>query len=241
MVTMNPNNVLSTKDKSTMTLSERIQMARKQAKLTQKELADRVGISQTAVHKLECGRSRSSRRTVSIALTCGVDPIWLDTGRGEMPLIGAVPGMDQDEFAKAAEEGEVYRTPIFARLPLISWDEANKYCEEDIETFHPREVESWIPVAPRSSDRTFAIRVPDDSMEPEFNEGDIIIVDPTLPGKHNQFLVARMEGDTTSTFKQLIIVGNRQYLKPLNSRYPLIDVQGNLQVCGVVVSKYKEY
>ncbi|MBF0339742.1 MAG: helix-turn-helix transcriptional regulator [Magnetococcales bacterium] len=76
----------------TETLSDRVQAARKFAGLTQKQLADRVEISQTAVHKLECGRSRSSRRTVSIALTCGVDPIWLDTGRGEMSLGG--PGGD---------------------------------------------------------------------------------------------------------------------------------------------------
>ncbi len=67
--------------------------AHKQAKLTQKELADRVGISQTAVHKLECSRSKSSQRTVTIALTCGVDPIWLETGQGEMALVGGLPGM----------------------------------------------------------------------------------------------------------------------------------------------------
>ncbi|MBF0585069.1 MAG: helix-turn-helix transcriptional regulator, partial [Magnetococcales bacterium] len=69
-----------------MTFGERIVTARKQAKLTQKELADRVGISQTAVHKLESGKYKASRRTVSIALACGVDPIWLETGRGEMDL-----------------------------------------------------------------------------------------------------------------------------------------------------------
>ncbi|WP_130470163.1 LexA family protein [Candidatus Magnetaquicoccus inordinatus] len=224
-----------------MTLSERIQTARKQAKLTQKELADRVGISQTAVHKLECGRSKSSRRTVAIALTCGVDPIWLDTGRGEMSLIGATPGMNQAEFAKAAEDGEIYRAPLFARLPLISWDDASRSCEEAADSFHPKAVEAWIPVAPRSSEKTFALRVPDDSMEPEFHEGEIIIVDPTMPGKHNQFLIARMEGDSLATFKQLIVVGNRTYLKPLNSRYPLIEIHETLRVCGVVVGKYKEY
>ena len=102
-------------------------------------------------------------------------------------------------------------------------------------------MEAQIPVAPRSSDRTFALRVPDDSMEPEFRESEIIIVDPTLPGKHNQFLVTRMEGNSLATFKQLIVVGNRTYLKPLNSRYPLIDVQGAIRVCGVIVGKYKEY
>ena len=223
-----------------MTFSERIQIARKQAKLTQKELADRVGISQTAVHKLECGRSKSSRRAVTIALTCGVDPIWLDTGRGDMSLIGSTPGMTQAELTKAAEDGEIHRAPLFARLPLISWEDASRSCEEPAESFHPK-AEAWIPVAPKSSDRTFALCVPDDSMKPEFQEGEIIIVDPMLPGKHNQFLVARMEGDTTATFKQLMVTGNKTYLKPLNSRYPLIDVQGAIRVCGVVVGKYKEY
>lgn len=52
------------------TFGERVKQARKHADLTQKELADKTGISQTAVHKLECERSASSRRTVSIALTC---------------------------------------------------------------------------------------------------------------------------------------------------------------------------
>lgn len=224
-----------------MTLSERIQIARKQARLTQKELADRVGISQTAIHKLECGRSKSSRRTVAMALTCGVDPIWLDTGRGDMPLMGGGSGMNQAEFSRTSEEGESYQAPVFARLPLISWEDASRSCDEQADAFHPKSVETWIPVAPRSSDRTFALRVPDDSMEPEFREGEIIIVDPTLPGKHNQFLVARMEGDNTATFKQLITVGSRTYLKPLNPRYPLIDVQGVLNICGVAVGKYKEY
>lgn len=224
-----------------MSLSERIQTARKQAKLTQKELADRVGISQTAVHKLECGRSKSSRRTVAIALTCGVDPIWLDTGRGEMSLSGATPGMDMSEFNRLREEGEIYRAPIFARIPLISWEDANNYCDESLESYHPENVETWIPVAPRASDKAFALKVPDDSMEPEFQEGEVIIVDPSQPGKHNEFLVARMEGETMPTFKQMIVLGNRKYLKPMNNRYPLIEIQTPLLVGGVVVSKYKDY
>ena len=223
-----------------MDLSERIRIARKQAGLTQKELAVRVEISQTAVHKLEAGRSISSRRTVAIALTCGVDPIWLDTGRGEMSLMGSTPGMSQAELAEAAGKGELYRAPLFARLPLISWEDASRSCEEPAESFHPTAV-AWLPIAPKSSDRTFALRVPDDSMEPEFREGEMILIDPTLPGKHNQFVIARMEGDSLATFKQLTLVGNRTYLKPLNSRYPLIDVQGAIKVCGVVVGKFKEY
>lgn len=218
------------------TLSERIQQARKHAGLTQKELADKVGISQTAVHKLECGRSRSSRRTVAIALTCGVDPIWLDNGRGEMALPGALPGS-----WGVKDGGEPYRAfPLIARIPLISWNDVGKYCGQPDELFEP-EIESWIPVAPRASERSFALKVPDDSMEPEFTEGEIIVVDPTQKGGHNQFLVARLGNDERPTFKQLILHGTQQYLKPLNSRYPLIEVRDGITVCGVTVCKFKEY
>ncbi len=224
-----------------MTLSERIHLARKQANLTQKELANQVGISQTAIHKLEGGSSKSSRRTVAIALACGVDPIWLDTGRGEVSLHGARSDTGQTGFIRPTQEGGNPWSPVLARLPLISWEEANRSCDEPAESFHPKTVEAWIPVAPRSSHRTFALHVPDDSMTPEFCEGEILIVDPTLPGTHNQFVIARMEGDAAATFKQLIMVGQQTYLKPLNTRYPLIHVQGSLAICGVVVGKYREY
>ncbi|MBF0295628.1 MAG: helix-turn-helix domain-containing protein [Magnetococcales bacterium] len=223
---------------STLTLSDRIQTARKFANLTQKQLADRVGISQTAVHKLECGRSRSSRRTVSIALTCGVDPIWLDTGRGEMSL-GGHPGTDPG--LAVAESAEGYRVPVIARIPLISWEEAKSYTPETADSHHPENVKAWIPVAPKTSAKAYALEVPDDSMQPEFTEGEIIIVDPTIKAEHNRFLIARTPGDNRCTLKQLIVHGARQYMKPLNSRYPLIEIQDQLIVSGVVVAKYKDY
>lgn len=197
-----------------------------------------VGISQTAIHKLEGGGSRSSRKTISIALTCGVDPIWLDTGRGDMALSGAPHYSAQDDGGVHA--GESYRPyPLVARIPLISWDEMAKFCGASKENFNP-EITSWIPVAPKASDLCFALKVPDDSMEPEFFEGEIIIVDPTRKGSHNQFLIAH-EGKNRPTFKQLLHHGDLRYLKPMNSRYPLIDVKGEIEVCGVVISKYKEY
>lgn len=219
-----------------MTISDRIKLARKHAGLTQKELADKVGISQTAVHKLECGRSRSSRRTVAIALTCGVDPIWLETGRGEMSLPGSGGGAQTDEG------GQPYRPyPLLARVPLIAWNAINPVCDGENLSDLELGAQSWIPVAPRTHGQCFALTVQDDSMEPEFSEGEILIIDPTKENAHNQYLIARMEGNDTPTFKQLIVLGNKRYLKPLNPRYPLINVEGDLKICGVVVSKFKEY
>ncbi|MBF0346457.1 MAG: helix-turn-helix domain-containing protein [Magnetococcales bacterium] len=220
------------------TLNERIKMARKHAGITQKELAERVGISQTAIHKLEGGGSQSSRKTIAIALTCGVDPIWLDTGRGEMALPGAASCLaDTHGIGEGGIPHQSY--PLIGRIPMVSWDELIKFQDPDMKNFRP-EIISWIPVAPKASDRCFALNVADDSMEPEFVEGETIIIDPERESSHNKCLVAR-EGNNRPTFKQLILHGEQKYLKPLNSRYPLIEVKGALQIFGILVCKYKEY
>ncbi|MBF0110205.1 MAG: helix-turn-helix domain-containing protein [Magnetococcales bacterium] len=220
------------------TLNERIKLARKHAGITQKELAERVGISQTAIHKLEGGGSRSSRKTIAIALTCGVDPIWLDTGRGEMALPGIASCLaDSHGIGEGGVPHHSY--PLIGRIPLTTWDELIKFEGPSMEHFFPN-VTSWIPVAPNASDRAFALKVADDSMESEFLEGEIIIIDPKRDASHNRFLVAR-EGMNRPTFKQFILHGEQRYLKPLNSRYPLIEVKGELQVFGSLVCKYKEY
>lgn len=220
------------------TLSDRILLARKRAGLTQKQLAEQVGISLTAMHKLETGRVLSSRRTVSIALVCGVDPIWLERGTGNMLLSSSNSFAEStDSTFGAISASYSSRTGI----PLVTWELIDSLCEvadyDQIESA----AQGWVPIVPRQSRAYYALKVPDDSMEPEFSEGEIIIVDNTQSGDHNKYLIARLQGDTRTTFKQLIILGKLSYLKPLNDRYPLIEIEGELKVCGVVVCKYKRY
>lgn len=219
----------------TNTLNERIKHARKNAHLTQKELANKVGITKAAVQRLENGSSASSKKTVSIALACGVDPIWLETGRGKIALPGSAYSMNE-----SGEGGRTVRTcSLLTRIPLISWDELAKFCDYSRKSVKLK-VASWVPVAPKVSECSFALKVPDDSMEPEFREGEIIIIDPMMIVSHNQYLVAR-ERQNRPTFKRLIHYGDKQYLKPLNDRCPLVEVEGDLHAYGVVVCKYKEY
>nr|WP_267964128.1 helix-turn-helix transcriptional regulator [Halomonas sp. MCCC 1A11057] len=67
-----------------MTIGERVRRARKYAGLTQKQLAEAVGIRQPTLSDLEKGDSRSSAYLVQIARACKVNADWLATGRGEM-------------------------------------------------------------------------------------------------------------------------------------------------------------
>jgi len=67
-----------------MNLSERIKLARKKARLTQSQLAESVGIAQTAISQLESGKTLRSSYLVQIARACGVNSAWLASGEGEM-------------------------------------------------------------------------------------------------------------------------------------------------------------
>ncbi|MEO5367370.1 MAG: helix-turn-helix domain-containing protein [Magnetococcus sp. WYHC-3] len=224
-----------------MSLSHRIRIAREHAGLTQKELADRVGISQTAVHKLECGRSRSSRRTVTIALTSGVNPVWLETGHGDML---ATPSGAMEATAAGhligEDPGAFMSTPA-ARVPLIRWSEAGDWSREP-ELLNSSKIQEWVALTRRFTTRTFALRVTDDSMAEEFSQGDLVIIDPTREPEHNEYVVVSSLVGKMTSFKQLVMDGGRYFLKPLNPRYPITEIDmSQTHICGVVVAKYKEY
>lgn len=66
------------------TLKDRMKQARKHAGLTQRELAQAVGVSQPVISQLESGENLQSVHLVKIAAACSVDAMWLSSGVGCM-------------------------------------------------------------------------------------------------------------------------------------------------------------
>ena len=81
----------------------------------------------------------------------------------------------------------------------------------------------------------YALRVMGDSMAPEFWDGCIIIIEPRLYARHGQYAVVDYAGDTT--FRQFIVDGDRQFLKPLNEAHETIELTGPYTVRGVVIQR----
>ena len=81
----------------------------------------------------------------------------------------------------------------------------------------------------------YALRVIGDSMEPEFLDGHILIVDPALPPQHGAYVIIDYQGETT--FRQFIVENGRKYLKALNSAYPVVELVEKYSVRGVVVQR----
>ncbi len=81
----------------------------------------------------------------------------------------------------------------------------------------------------------FALRVLGDSMVPEFREGHIIIIEPDGVVQNGSYVFAVYEDE--SIFRQLLIENGRYFLKPLNDKYPTLEIPGLEAVKGVITQR----
>lgn len=219
------------------TVAERLLWARKEARLTQEQLAKRVGLSQTTISDLERGRNEGSRDLVQIAIKLDLNPRWLATGKGEQRP-GATGGTNVAE-----QHGGVYEGPPVNQVPLISWVQAGEF-EDVVDNFHPGEADEWVATTVPVMRHTYALRVNGESMtnpvgEPTFPHGAIIVIEPEaiapLEDMVSQFIIVkRAKNGGEATFKQLVRDGGNFYLKPLNPQWPLIPVEEGDVCVGVV-------
>ncbi|MDJ0957763.1 MAG: S24 family peptidase [Arenicellales bacterium] len=86
-----------------------------------------------------------------------------------------------------------------------------------------------------SGSEPYALRVLGDSMEPEFKEGEVIVIEPQLTAEEGAYVVALHDNDFL--FRQLSRENDRWYLKPLNSRYPTIELHNKDSIKGRIISK----
>jgi SOS-response transcriptional repressor LexA len=110
--------------------------------------------------------------------------------------------------------------------------EASRW-RESVDNYAIREQHEWVATTIEVRKHTYALRVQGDSMEPKFPDGAILIVEPEEEPKNGSFVIVRQNG-AEATFKQLILDGGVAYLKPLNPRYPILQMAEDAVICGVV-------
>ena len=106
-----------------------------------------------------------------------------------------------------------------------------------------------IPVVPAGSEsdpaldncsaaESFALMVLGDSMEPEFVEGDIIIIEPEGLATDGSYVMAWLADEWI--FRQLAKDGEGGWkLQPLNPRYPSARIPDLSVIKGVIIQKSK--
>lgn len=148
------------------------------------------------------------------------------------------------EYPKEVEENlsnmtELEIQPKYtATYPLLSSVQAGEWSEA-LEPYPRGEINDYYPTTEKVSKDSFWLRVEGDSMTSSIGlslaEGTLILVDPEQDPKNGSLVVAKLEDVNEATFKKLVIDAGQKFLKPLNSSYPNLVINGNCQIIGVVV------
>jgi|TARA_R110001592_G_scaffold347032_2_gene640033 SOS-response transcriptional repressor LexA len=194
------------------------------------ELARQLGTGRASVSHWRTGQvAPSSENLLKLSKALRCNARWLASG------VGTPEGNVELELGP----------DLRGKAPLISWVQAGKWKEIDMAGLRQTETVFYQHTA-NVSDEAFALRVKGDSMT-SFNggksipEGSVIIVDPNVPAEHGKVVVARLEESNEATLKQLVIDGGVKYLKPFNSSYPTMPINGNCTIIGVVKQLIQDF
>lgn len=81
----------------------------------------------------------------------------------------------------------------------------------------------------------YALRVVGDSMEPEFPDGCVIIVDPGYVPRDGSYVIVEFAGDVF--FRQLVFEGERRFLESVNPKYGRFELTTPYAIRGGVVQR----
>lgn len=164
---------------------------------------------------------------------------WLEYGTLPKELIVA-KGINRPKSNLVSNLGEMNQH--FGKVPLISWVQAGAWCEST-SNFEGHEADSWLSCPVPISEQGYALKVLGDSMTNpgpgrSYPTGCIIFVDPEAEVKAGDRVVARVPRTNEATFKILAEDAGRQYLRPINPQYPVIDITEETHICGKVVGSF---
>lgn len=206
-----------------MQIKDWVKAARAHKKMTQQQLGDAVGRTKANVGHWETGKHEPGMEMLqNIARVTGFPP----------PIL-----TDHINTSPAELGGR--------RVPLISLIQAGNW-REVVDNFQPGDAEEWLYTDAHLTSGAFALQIVGNSMEPEFREGDRVIIDPGVAPRPGSF-VAAVNGQSAAAERQATFkkyrprcideAGNVIFeLVPLNDDYPTLrsDVQP-IEIIGTMV------
>ena len=87
-----------------------------------------------------------------------------------------------------------------------------------------------------SSKEPFALRVLGDSMEPEFPDGCIIIIEPALTAEPGSYVIAQGP-DEDLIFRQLTLIDEQLHLVAVNAGYPKLSFTKKHTIRGIIIQR----
>lgn len=192
------------------------------------DLAKYVGVKPPSVSDWLSGKSKTmeGENLLRASKFLKVNPTWLATGSGEPTSV----------HQKSSNV-----SPVNARMaPVLSWVQAGTFT--NVESVDMSEVTEWLPL-PEDCERCFYLKVQGVSNEPEFLEGDYILVDPTVHYSDMQSgdMIVVTKGKD-ATFKKLVIESNGdKYMQAVNPNFSpnILPIDESCHFVGQVIDSIR--
>ena len=196
---------------------------------TQTALAERSGVAQSTIGRILRGKVNPQSENL--------ERLAKSFGMSYSTLAAFAEG---DELGSAENLQPAGKTPRV--VPLLSLAQAAKSAESAYPNY-ARDATDWIECPKkRHGSRTVALKVSGESMEPDYQNGDIIYVDPDVAAVHGKDVVVRLVERNEAALRRLVVESDLRYLKTLNPNWPdkFIHIPADARIVGVVVGKYAD-
>ena len=187
---------------------------------SQAQFVAKTGINQGELSGLLRAKSFGEKKARTLEAQAGMPVGWLDQLESEDGAgVSAEERPPFDQNVELAIPGR--------RIPVIDYVQAGAW-REIADPFPPGMAFEYLISFAELSGNAFALRIKGDSMQPDFVEGDVIVVDPAVSPRPGSFVVAKNGGEE-ATFKKYRSRGvdpatgdDIFELVPLNDDYPTL-------------------
>lgn len=196
--------------------------------LSQEVLAERLGVSQSAVAQILSGKNALNlKRAVELATILGVEVQQFSPSlaREAEDLSYA-----NARFAGHYKPGKKY--PVLSSVQAGAWAEA---CEP----YSLKDIDLWLESEAHMQGEGFWLKVEGDSMTAPVGmsipEGTFVLFDTGREPVNGSLVIAKLDDSNEATFKKLVMDGGQKYLKGLNPQWPMVPINGNCRIIGVAI------
>ncbi len=203
-------------------INEILRKLMSEMRITEAELARRTGTPQPTLHRILSGSTRSPRGE-SLSRLANFFSITISQLIGDDPLPNErIPGTHNPNVRSWAS------VPMISLEDVLAWPSIK-------ETMQETNWSSWTTTDVDITADTYAISVRNETLNPRFPQGTVLIVDPTVRAEDRDYVVVQTQGQRIATVKQLLLDGQDMYLKPLNPEFQTTMLGGEHTILGVVL------
>ena len=201
----------------------RVKNLRKDHGWSQEEFANKISLSRGRLAQLETDPKAEVKAiallSIAKAFGCSIEQL-----------------MSNNAINRA--DGVIKLQPITRKAPVVSWASLKDLLNGEFNM----ESEVWVGCPEDLNENAFALEVKDEVMTASNGKsyplGTLIFVDVDREPKSGDRIVAIDTDNLSAVFREFVISGGVQYLKPLNDRYPIAEFLPSAKILGVIVGSY---